>query len=135
MDTGTVINDIKEKIGKDEDDLAARKAALLRQGEFYRVGIVHAKANVKQGARPEAMFHRAMDSASFALRSRIDGLLHPGSHPGSGTSVSSLMPFAISILGFLSRRRLVKPAIGVLAAAAALGWYLQRRSQRQVGAH
>ena len=130
MDTGSVIKDIKDHIDKD-DDLAARKAALLRQGEFYRVGIVHAKANVKQGARPEAIFHRAMDTATYALRSRVDGLLHPG----SGSSISTLMPLALSVLGFLSRRRLVKPALGVLAAAAAVGWYLQRRSQRQVAAH
>jgi hypothetical protein len=133
MDTGSVIKNIKENMGKDEDELAARKAALLRQGEFYRVGIVHAKANVKQGARPEAIFHRAIDTATYALRSRVDGLLHPGS--GSGGSVSSLLPLAISVLGFLSRRRLVKPALGVVAAAAALGWYLQRRSQHQAGVH
>ena len=73
-----------------------------------------------------------MDHATVALRSRVDGLLH---HPGGGASVGSLMPFAISIVGFLARRRLVKPALGVVAVAAALGWYLQRRSQRQVGAH
>lgn len=133
MDTDSVIRDIKEKAGadpSDQDELAARKAALLRQGEYYRVGIVHAKANVKQGARPEAIFHRAMDHATIALRSRVDGLLHPG-----GGSAGSLMPYAISIVGFLARRRLVKPALGVVAVAVALGWYLQRRSQRQVGAH
>ena len=134
MDTDSVIKDIKERVGAgtdDKDELAARKAALLRQGEYYRVGIVHAKASVKQGVRPEAIFHRAMDHASVALRSRVDGLLHPG----GGASVGSLMPFAISIVGFLARRRLVKPALGVVAVAAALGWYLQRRSQRQAGAH
>jgi hypothetical protein len=136
MDTDSVIKDIKEKTGMDDsrrsdkDELAARKAALLRQGEFYRVGIVHAKANVKQGARPDAIFHRAIDHATFALRSRVDGLLRPG-----GASVSSLMPYALSIVGFLSRRRLVRPALGVVAVAVALGWYLQRRSQRQVGVH
>ncbi len=136
MDTDSVIKDIKERAGdghdaNDKDELAARKAALLRQGEYYRVGIVHAKANVRQGARPEAIFHRAIAHAAVALRARVDGLLHPG----GGASAGSLMPYALSIVGFLARRRLVKPALGAVAVAAALGWYLQRRSQRQAGAH
>jgi hypothetical protein len=113
--------DHKEKT----DDLAERKARLLRQGEFYRVSIVHAKAHVKQGARPEALFHRALDHATWALRSRVDGLLRP-----TGVNVASLMPYAVSILGFLSRRRLLKPALGVGVALAAASWYLQRHRQQ-----
>jgi len=117
----------KEIIGlegpKDKDDaLAERKARLLRQGEFYRVGIVHAKANIKQGARPDALFHNALDHATWAIRSRVDGILRP-----TGINVSTIMPYAVSILGFLSRRRLVKPALGVLAVAAGAFYYLQHR--------
>jgi len=108
---------------KDKDDaLAERKARLLRQGEFYRVGIVHAKANIKQGARPDALFHNALDHATWAIRSRVDGILRP-----TGVNVSTIMPYAVSILGFLSRRRLVKPALGVLAVAAGAVYYLQHR--------
>jgi len=108
---------------KDKDDaLAERKARLLRQGEFYRVGIVHAKANIKQGARPDALFHNALDHATWAIRSRVDGILRP-----TGVNVSTIMPYAVSILGFLSRRRLVKPALGVLAVAAGAFYYLQHR--------
>jgi hypothetical protein len=128
METGSVTNSNNDRADK-ADELAERKAALLRQGEYYRVGIVHAKATVKQDARPEAIFHRAIDHATWALRARVDGLLQP-----TGVNVSSLMPYAISIMGFLSRRRLVRPALGVVVAAGALAWYWQRRS-RQVRVH
>ncbi|MES2319428.1 MAG: hypothetical protein V4631_18260 [Pseudomonadota bacterium] len=114
-----------ETSGSKEDALAERKARLLRQAEFYRVGIVHARAGVKQGARPEALFHQAIDHASWALRSRVDGLLRP-----TGINVGAIMPFAVSILGFITRRRLVKPALGVLAVAAAVGLYVQQRRGR-----
>lgn len=112
------------KASKD-DVLAERKARLIRQAEFYRVGIVHAKAGIKQGSRPEALFHTAFDHASWALRSRVDGLLRP-----TGISVGAVMPFAMSILGFITRRRLVKPAIGVLAVAAGLALYVQQRRNK-----
>jgi len=108
-------------------DLNERKAKLLRQGEFYRVGIVHAKAQVRQGMRPDQLFHSALEHATWAIRSRIDGLLEP-----RGMNVSSVMPYAIGIIGFLTRRRLLKPALGVGAALAALAWYLQRRRARPV---
>lgn len=113
--------------GDRERDLRERKARLLRQGEFYRVGIVHAKAHVKQGARPEAVFHSALDHAAWAIRQRVDGLLKP-----TGVNVTAFMPYAISIIGFITRRRLLKPALGVAAALAALAWYLQRRRAQLV---
>lgn len=102
--------------------LAERKERLMRQAEFYRVGIVRARAGIKQGARPEALFHTALDHAGWALRSRVDGLLRP-----TGINVAAIMPFAVSILGFITRRRLVKPALGVLVAAAGVAFYVQRR--------
>lgn len=113
---------------KDKDDaLAERKARLLRQGEFYRVGIVHAKANIKQGSRPDALFHTALDHATWAVRSRVDTLLRP-----TGINVATIMPYAVSILGFLTRRRLVKPALGILAVAAGAAYYLQQRRVKTV---
>ena len=104
------------------DELAIRKTRLKRQADFYRVGIVHAKASIKQGARPEALFHNALDHATWAVRSRVDSMLRP-----TGINVASIMPYAVSILGFITRRRLVKPALGVVAAAAAVAYYVQRR--------
>jgi hypothetical protein len=43
-----------------------RKRALLRDGEFYRAGVAHARAQIKHGARPEVMFHTALDHATWA---------------------------------------------------------------------
>jgi hypothetical protein len=105
-----------------EQALAERKAMLKRQAEFYRVGIVHSRATIRQGARPEALFHTALDHASWALRARVDSLLRP-----TGINVAAVMPFAMTIIGFITRRRLVKPALGVLAAAGAVALYVQRR--------
>jgi hypothetical protein len=112
---------------KEQLSLAERKALLLRQGEFYRVGIVHAKAGIKQGSRPEALFHTAVDHAAWAVRSRVDAILHP-----TGINVATIMPYAVTVLGFLRKRRLVKPALGVLALAGAAAYYLQQRRLRMV---
>ena len=104
------------------DSVAERKAKLLRQAEFYRVGIVHAKAGIRQGARPEALFHSALDHATWALRTRVDNLLRP-----TGINVATVMPYALSIFNFLRRRHLLKPALGVAAAVGGVAYYLQQR--------
>jgi len=104
------------------DSVAERKAKLLRQAEFYRVGIVHAKAGIRQGARPEALFHSALDHATWALRTRVDHLLRP-----TGINVATVMPYALSIFNFLRRRHLLKPALGVAAAVGGVAYYLQQR--------
>lgn len=103
-------------------ELAERKVRLLRDAELYRLGIVHARAQVKHGARPEAILHSALDHAGWALRSRIDGILKP-----TGVNLATLMPYALGLLGFIRRRRLGKPALAAGVALAALGWFLQRR--------
>ena len=105
-----------------KDALAQRMTQLKRQADFYRVGIVHSKANIKQSARPEALFHRAIDHASWAIRSRVDSVLRP-----TGINVASVMPYAVSLLGLLRRRKLMKPALGVLAAAAGVAVYMRQR--------
>ena len=102
--------------------LDERKARLLRDGEAYRLGIVHARAQIKHGLRPDTIFHSALDHAGGALRARIDGMLKP-----TGVNLAALMPYALSVLGFIRRRRLGKPALAVSLALAGLGWYLQRR--------
>ena len=63
-----------------KDALAERKTQLKRQADFYRVGIVHSKASIKQGVRPEALFHSALDHATWAIRSRVDNVLRPTRH-------------------------------------------------------
>ena len=107
------------------ESLEVRKTRLKRQADFYRVGIVHSKASIKQGARPEALFHNALDHATWAVRTRVDSILRP-----TGINVASIMPYAVSILGFITRRRLVKPALGVLAAAAGVASYVQQRRNK-----
>jgi hypothetical protein len=108
-----------------EESFEERKARLMRQGDFYRVGIVHAKAAIKQGARPEALFHNAVDHAAFAVRSRVDNILRP-----TGINVATVMPYAVTVLNFLRQRNLVKPAMGVAAAAAGLAYWFQQRRHR-----
>lgn len=120
MDTQTV--EVKDK----PVDIDERKAELVRQGAFYRVGVVHAKAQVRHEARPEALFHSALDHASWAVRSRVDSLLHP-----TGASVASIMPYALTIFKFLRHRRMGKAAIGAALVAAGVGVYLQQRRSRQ----
>ena len=104
-----------------------RKRALLRDGEFYRAGLAHARAQIKHGAKPEVMFHSVIDHATWALRTRADALLKP-----TGTSVSVLAPYALTVLGFIRKRRLGKPALGAAVILGALGWYLQRKRAQQV---
>lgn len=103
-----------------------RKRALLREGEFYRTGVAHARAQIKHGARPEVMFHTAIDHATWALRTRADALLKP-----TGTSVSVLAPYALTVLGFIRKRRLGKPALGIAALAGVAAWYLQRKRAQE----
>jgi hypothetical protein len=116
-----------DKLNPAEASLRERKAKLLRQGELYRVGIVHARAHVREVSRPEAILQNAFEHASYAVRSRIDGLLAP-----SGITVAAIMPYAATIMAFISRRKLVKPAIAVVAGVAALAWYVQHRRARTV---
>jgi hypothetical protein len=104
-----------------------RKRALLRDGEFYRAGVAHARAQITHSARPEIMFHSVIDHATWALRTRADALLKP-----TGTNISVLAPYALTVLGFIRKRRLGKPALGVAAVVGAFAWYLQRKRAQQV---
>jgi hypothetical protein len=110
-----------------ELSLSERKARLLRQAEFHRQNIVSAKSAIKQGARPDAIFHNALDHATFALRNRVDMVLRP-----TGTNVATLAPYALSLLTFLRQRRMLKPALGVMAAAAGVALYVKHRRNQQL---
>jgi hypothetical protein len=106
--------------------LEERKAQLLRQGEFYRVGLVHARAQLKQAARPEALFRSVLEHATWALRARVDGLLRP-----SGTSVAALLPYVMTLIGFIRSRRMGKASLGVALALAGAGLFVRLRQARQ----
>ena len=43
-----------------------------------------------------------------------------------------LAPYAMTVLGFIRKRRLGKPALGAAALLGALGWNIQRKRAQQV---
>jgi hypothetical protein len=114
------------EVKEPELSVKERKEQLLRQAEFYRVGAVHAKAQLKHAARPEALFHSAVDHATWAVRSRVDSLLQP-----TGSSVASLMPYVMTAIGFIRRRKMGTASLGVSLALAAVGFMLRRRQAQQ----
>lgn len=126
MDTNIVAKD--QHVGHDDKQLSLseRKLRLLRQAEFHRTNIASAKSAIRQGARPEAIYHNAVDHVTFAVRNRVDNLLRP-----TGVNIATIAPYALSILGFLRQRRLLKPAVGVLAAAAGVALYINHRRNQQ----
>lgn len=104
--------------------LAAQKQRLIAEGALYRVGVVHAKACVSQALRPEALLHQAVQQAVGYAGARVETLLAP-----NGPRLQALMPVLLTTLSFIARKKLVKPALGAVAAAAGLLWYLRRRRQ------
>jgi len=108
-------------------DPAARKQELLREGEFFRAGVAHAKASIQYAVKPEVMLHSAMDHATWALRARADALLKP-----TGTNVSVLLPYALGVVNFVRQRRMGKQAAGAAVLLGALGWYMNRKRTQQL---
>ncbi|MFS2007580.1 hypothetical protein ACEN9F_28625 [Duganella sp. CT11-25] len=108
-------------------ELAAEKQKLIREGELYRIKVVHAKALLANALHPDALFHGAVDQAVGMARARLGGLLQPGGL--SGVNIKSLMPYALTVGSFIARKRLIKPAIGVaLALGVGVAWLLRRKS-------
>jgi C4-dicarboxylate-specific signal transduction histidine kinase len=106
---------------------AERKEELMRDGEFFRAGVAHAKAQIRHGARPEVLFHSAVDHATYAVRSRVDSLLHP-----TGVSMSSIAPYALTAIKFIRHRKLGKPALAIGVLLGVAGWYWRHRQAQQV---
>ena len=110
-------------------DPAIRKQELLREGEFFRAGVAHAKASIQHGIKPEVMLRSAFDHTTVALRTKADALLKP-----TGTNVSMLMPYAMTAVNFVRQRRMGKQAAGAAVGVGILGWYLNRRRTRKAKA-
>lgn len=106
--------------------LAAEKLKVIREGELYRIKLVHSKALVGQALQPDALFHGAVDHAVGLAQARLGGLLQPGGL--SGFNFKSLMPYALTVGSFIARKRLIKPAL-VLAVVAGAGaaWLMRRK--------
>ena len=107
-------------------DPVIRKQELLREGEYFRSGVAHAKAQIRYSARPDVMLHGVMDHATGALRTRADALLKP-----TGTSVSMLMPYGVTAFNFIRQRRLGKQAGAAAILMAVVGWYINKRRTEQ----
>jgi hypothetical protein len=113
---------------KHSTDPVIRKQELLREGEFFRNGVAHAKAEIREGARPDVMLHGAIDHATSALRVRADALLRP-----TGISVSTLMPYGMAAMNFIRQRRMGRQAGVAAIVLGVVGWYVhKRRSQQHV---
>ncbi|WP_426176370.1 hypothetical protein [Massilia sp. TWR1-2-2] len=109
-----------------KEDMQERKAQLIREGEFYRVALVHVKAQVKHAARPEVLFHSALDHATWAVRSRVDSLLKP-----TGASMATLAPILVTAVRIFRNRRMGIAGIALAVAMAGFGWYMQQRRLKQ----
>lgn len=107
-------------------DPELRKKELLREGEYFRNSAAHAKAQVREAARPETILHGAVDHATGALRERADALLKP-----TGTSVAVLMPYGMAVLNFIRQRKLGKPVGAAAILMGVGGWYLNKRRVHQ----
>ncbi|WP_343731475.1 hypothetical protein [Duganella sp.] len=116
-------------MSKQEDAaaLAAEKQRLIREGELYRIKVVHSKALVVQALHPDALLHGAVDHAVGLAQARLGGLLQPGGL--SGLNFKSLMPYALTVGSFIARKRLIKPALALaVVAGAGVAWLLRRKS-------
>lgn len=112
--------------------LAAEKQRLIREGELYRIKVVHSKALVGQALQPDALLHGAVEHAVGLAQARLGGLLQPGGGIGglNFKSIKSLMPYALTIGSFIARKRLIKPAIALaVVAGAGVAWLLRHKRQ------
>ncbi len=108
------------------DPVAADIQRVIREGELYRIKVVHAKALVAQALRPDALMHGAMDHAVSLAQARLGGLMQPGGL--SNFNYKALMPYAITVGSFLARKRLIKPVLGVaVLAGVGVAWLLKRK--------
>jgi hypothetical protein len=121
-------------------DYASAKARLIREGELHRLGVLQSKHNVAHALHPEVLLHGAMDMGIAAVQARFAGLLAarmPSGGEGGGgglgnilgnVNYKALMPVAITVASFISKRRLTKPALALgTVAAAVAGWYYKRK--------
>lgn len=123
-------------------DYASAKARLIKEGELHRLGVLQSKHNVAHALHPEVLLHGAMDMGIAAVQARFVGLLAariPSSGGGGGgglgnilgnVNYKALMPVAITVASFISKRRLTKPALALgTVAAAVAGWYYRRKQK------
>jgi len=121
-------------------DYASAKARLIKEGELHRLGVLQSKHMVAHALHPEVLLHGVMDMGIAAVQARVAGLLAANVPSGGGSgggglggilgnvNYKALMPVAITVASFISKRRLTKPALALgTVAAAVAGWYYRRK--------
>lgn len=101
--------------------LAAEKRKLIADGELYRVGLVCAKALVAQELRPEALWQGVLSHALGFAAKHVEHILAP-----SGLRLQSVMPYLLTGMSLIARKKMVKPALGVIVALA-VTWLIRKK--------
>ncbi|MGB9989094.1 hypothetical protein [Pseudoduganella rhizocola] len=112
----------------------ANKERLIREGELYRISVLHSKAQVVNALHPEALLHGAFDHAVGVAQARLGGLLGGGGGGGGGgflggVNYKALMPYAITVGSFIARKRLIKPVLALTVVGAGVAAWLLRRKR------
>jgi hypothetical protein len=109
----------------EELDDAARKKKLIAEGAFFRVGIVHAKAQAGHAMRPQALLHDAVEHAFGFASARMGDFLAPG---GLVPRLQSVMPYLLTAASFVGRRKLLKPVLlGGVVLAGGVAWLMRNK--------
>lgn len=105
----------------------SRKAELILEGAAYRSGIIQAKTQLKHDFSAGNMMHVAAGSvaglAGAGLRSALSA---------DSVRVLSFLPSIPTVGSYISRKKLLKPAIGI-GVAALLAIFLIKLHSRQSG--
>jgi hypothetical protein len=118
------------KIAGDLDD-ASRKKKLIAEGEFFRVGIMHAKSQVAHALQPKELLHDAVQHAVGYATSRVESLLSP-----SGMRLQTIMPYVLTAFSYFKGKRskrsgLLKPTLLLgTVASAAIAFVMRRNAAR-----
>lgn len=95
--------------------LADRKAQLLLQGEIHRLGLLKAQMTVMQSLNAQTLVQRAVEQVLGFAGNRVVAMAG-----GEGISPAALIPLAANAFSFLSRKKLLKPLIGMGIVAGTL---------------
>ena len=103
--------------------VAAQKEKLIADGALYRVELVRAKAYVTENLRPDVLWSSALAQVLGLAAGRVEQLFSPG-----GVRMQTVMPYVLAGFSLIARKKMIKPALGVGAAAMlALVWLVRKR--------